>query len=244
MVETRTLKVFRADLAGRADAGAVVDLEQNDLLRAEEGERTLNDDILLFTHHVLFDYAVARLLFRRGRDPSAIIADLQADRTLAVMAAPSLTIAVADLWGSATDRVGFWDLAIRLVDQADLPATAHLAAPMVAAEFSATLNDIQPLLNELRLGATRQAAAERVLANLVGAINARRTAGAPSVGLGAGPWMALARALAELRTDGVIGCLRVLLAVGTQDGAALTADQQTDAGAAARGLLEYGLGRQ
>lgn len=244
MIEARSLKVFRADFDGRVESGALVDLEQHDLLRAEEGERSPNEDVLLFTHHVLFDYAVARLLFRRGLDANAIIAHLKADRTLAVLAAPSLTMAVADLWSSATDRQAFWELAIGMADGTELPATAHLAAPMVAAEFAESLSDLDPLLAALRPGGPRQRSAERVLANLIGAINVRRTAGAPSVGPGAGPWMDLARALAELGTEGVVGCLRVLLAVGTQDGAVLTADQQVSAGAAARGLLEYGLSCQ
>lgn len=244
MVAAKTLKVFRADLSGQVAAEALVDLEQHDLLRGEEEEGGPNADVLLFTHHVLFDYAVARILFRRGRDPTTFVARLRADRTLAVMAAPSLTIAMADVWASRRDREPFWTLALAVAADEKLPATAHLAAPMTAVEFARDIAELAGLLNALGPASPRRSTAEAVLHNVVGAINVRRKMGASTVGSDAGPWMDLAKALADIGTDGVISCLRVLLAIGTENPAALTEAQAAAAGQASRWLLEHALAVQ
>ena len=244
MIEARTLKIFRAVVIGKIDKAALVDIEQHDILRAEEELRGPNEDVLLFTHHVLFDYAVARLLFRRGRDPATFVGLLQNDRTLAVMAAPSLTLALADLWASEPTRQPFWELALAVAAEDDLPATAHLAAPMTAAEFARDISDLTPLISALGPTSARRPVAERVLGNLIGAINVRRASGVSPIGPDSGPWMELARSLAELGTEGVISALRVLLAVGTERAEDLTPEQLSAAGAASRRLLDHALGRQ
>lgn len=244
MIDARTLKIFRADVIGQIDSAALVDLEQHDILRAEEEARGPNEDVLLFTHHVLFDYVVARLLFRRGGDPAAFVDLLRRDRTLAVMAAPSLTLALADLWNSDVTRRPFWDLALAVAAEDDLPATAHLAAPMIAVEFAHDSADLAPLVSALALTSPRRAVAESVLRNVIGAINVRRAAGVSAIGPDSGPWMDLARALAELGTEGVVSSLRVLLAVGTENADGLTPVQSGAAGEASRRLLDYALGRQ
>ncbi len=241
MVAARTLKVFRGDVVGQVDAAALVDLERHDILRAEEEARGLNEDILLFTHHVLFDYAVARLLFRRGRDPATFVELLRNDPTLAVMAAPSLAMAWADLWHSDETRQPFWDLAVAVAAETALPATAHLVAPMTAVELARDVVELSPLLAALAPTSSRRAVAETVLHNVVGAINVRRAAGAPTVGPEAGPWMDLANALSQLGSEGVISCLRVLLAVGTESPSAMTPAQLDAAGQASRRLLNYAL---
>ena len=244
MIEARSLKIFRADVVNMIDKAALVDLEQHDILRAEEEVRGPNEDVLLFTHHVLFDYAVARLLFRRGRDPATFVGLLHNDRTLAVMAAPSLTLALADLWASEPTRRPFWELALAVAAEDDLPATAHLAAPMTAAEFARDISDMTPLINALTPTSPRRLVAEGVLGNLIGAINVRRASGVSPIGPNSGPWMELARALAELGTEGVIPSLRVLLAIGTEHAEGLTPEQLGAAGVASRHLLEHALGRQ
>jgi hypothetical protein len=244
MIDARTLKIFRADVIGQIDSAALVDLEQHDILRAEEEARGPNEDVLLFTHHVLFDYVVARLLFRRGRDPAAFVDLLRRDRTLAVMAAPSLTLALADLWNSDATRRPFWDLALAVAAEDDLPATAHLAAPMIAVEFACDIADLAPLISALAQTNPRQLVAESVLRNVIGAINVRRAAGVSAIGPDSGPWMELARALAALGTEGVVSSLRVLLAVGTENADGLTPEQSGAAGEASRRLLDYALGRQ
>jgi len=101
--------------------------------------------------------------------------------------------------------------------------------------------ELSPLLAALAPTSSRRAVAETVLHNVVGAINVRRAAGTPTVGPEAGPWMDLANALSQLGSDGVISCLRVLLAIATESPSAMTTAQLGAAGQASRRLLDYAL---
>jgi len=101
-----------------------------------------------------------------------------------------------------------------------------------------------PLISALAPINPRRLVAEGVLRNVIGAINVRRTAGVSPIGPDSGPWMDLARALAELGTEGVVSSLRVLLAIGTENADGLIPEQLGAAGEASRRLLDYALGRQ
>jgi hypothetical protein len=244
MIARKSLRVFRADIRDRVEAAALIDLERNDILRAEDDVRGANEDIMHFSHNVLFDYAVARLLFRRGKDPTRLTELLRADRALALMVGPSLTMALHDAWGADSTRAAFWDLALAIAREDGLPQAAYLAAPMVAAESAATLGDLGPLLSGLRQSDTPRGAAERIVQHLIGALLVRHKGGVSFVGPSAGPWMELAEALSALETDAAMFAIKPLVALGTEAPEKLTLEQASPAGIAARRLLEYGLSRQ
>ena len=243
MLVTRSLQADRAAVVAQADPAAIVDLEQHDLIRAED-EHGRNEHTLLFTHHVLFDYAVARLVFRRGRNPANLVDRLATEPALTLMLRPSLSLAFSEVWGeSQADRPRFWNLAFALAAESRVPAVGQLIGPMTIAEHAEVIGDLQPLLDALRSGDPRQAAAELILQHLTGAILARAKAGAQLVGPKAGPWMALVESLAAIRTDTAMMAMRVLIQFGTERPAELTPDQLLSAGAAARGLLDFAWAR-
>jgi hypothetical protein len=244
MIARKSLRIFRADIRDRVETAALIDLERNDILRAEDDIRGANEDILLFSHNVLFDYAIARLLFRRGKDPARLTELLRADRSLALMVGPSLTMALHDVWTSDSARAAFWALALALAREDGLPQAAYLAAPMVAAESAVTLADVEPLLSKLRQSDTSQKAAERIVQHLIGALLVRQKGGASFVGPAAGPWMEFAEALSALRTDAAMFAIKPLVALGTEAPEKLVPEQTVPTGMAARRLLEYGLSRQ
>ena len=244
MVSRKSLRVFRADIRDKLNSDALVDLERNDILRAEEDARGANEDVLLFSHHVLFDYIAARLLFRRGRDPAHIVELLRSDRAMTLMVGPSLTMAFHDVWGSDPKRAPFWELAFAIAQEAALPQAAHLAAPMVAAESAVALNDLRPLLSWLDESNPRRTVAEGIMQHLIGAILVRHKSGVMLVGPCAGPWMEFAEALCALGTAAPMFAAKPLVAIGAETPGRLTSDQIGPAGLAARKLLEYGLSRQ
>lgn len=244
MLASRSLQAVRADVVATTDPAAIVDLEQHDILRAED-QFGRNDEALLFAHHVLFDYAVARLIFRRGRDPADLVERLVREPALALMLRPSLSLAFSEVWSDPqADRPRFWNLVFAMAAETAVAAIGQLVGPMTIAEQAHDLADLQPLLDALVSGHPRQAAAEVVLQHLVGAILARVKAGAPLVGSEAGPWMAFAQALAAVASDTALMGVRVLIQVGAEKPADLTPDQLLQAGSAARGLLEYAWRRQ
>jgi hypothetical protein len=244
MIAKKSLRVFRADVRDQVDAAALVDLERNDILRAEQDLRGANEDILLFSHHVLFDYAVARLLFRRGRDPARLVELLRADRALTLMVGPSLTLALRDAWGVDAAHAAFWELAFAIASETSLPQAAYLAAPMVAAESATTLADVGTLLRWLDNAAPERSVAERIMQRLCGAILVCQKAGAPIAGPYAGPWINFSEAMSALGTDAAMFAANPLVAISTEKPQLLTAGQLEAAGVAARRLLEFGWSRE
>jgi hypothetical protein len=243
MLISKSLQVDRADVLAQADPTDIVDLEQHDILRAED-EHGHNEDTLLFAHHVLFDYAVARLIFRRGRDPANLVGRLAQEPALALMLRPSLSLAFSEVWSEGqAGRPRFWTLAFEVAREVRVAAVGQLIGPMTIAEQAQDLADFQPLLDALAPSSSQRPAAELILQHLAGAILARVKAGAPVAGPEAGPWMALAGALAHFKTDTAMMAVRVLVQNGTEKPADLTAAQMTDAGTAARALLDYAWNR-
>jgi len=216
MIDAQVLRVLRADVRPTVDVDALVDLERHGILRAEDQGGQPNEDVLLFNHHVLFDYAVARLVFWRGRDAARLVALLRARRELSLMLSPSLTLALSDAWNSGHDRKSFWDLAFALGQETGLPGVAQLAAPMVAVEQAKDIGDLTPIFDALNGPDPRKSAAERVVQNIVGAIFVRRSAGVPILGPAAGPWMLFAERLAAIGTDRLMLAVRALVATAVE----------------------------
>jgi hypothetical protein len=211
MIGTQSLQVLRAKVRSGTNSEALVDLERNDILRAESRGGVTNEDVLLFSHHVLFDYAAARLIFQRGRDAAGLVSRLRAKRELALMLGPSLSIALADAWSAGADRAEFWNLALALARETGLPGVAQLAAPMVIAELATSVDDLSPLLRALAGPAPEKGSAENLVPHLIGAVFVRSTYGHPLTGVGAGPWMQLADRLLESGSEKVVFSARSLL---------------------------------
>jgi hypothetical protein len=212
MIDTQELRVLRADIRPHVVADALVGLERQGILHAEDQGGRPNEDVLLFNHHVLFDYAVARLIFLRGRQPDRLVALLSARRELSLMLSPSLTLALTDAWNAGTDRKPFWELAFALGATRGLPGVAQLAAPTVVVEHTKDLADVNPVLEALKATGARRDAAENVALNIVGALFVRMNAGVPLVGPSAGPWMEFADQLTSLGQDRLMLAVRALIA--------------------------------
>lgn len=172
--------------------------------------------MLLFNHHVLFDYAVARLVFWRGRESARLVALLRARRELSVMLSPSLTLALSDAWNSGQDRKSFWDLAFALGQETGLPGVAQLAAPMVAVEQTKGIGDLTPIFDALNGPDPGESAAESVVQNMIGALFVRMRGGVPLLGPTAGPWMLFAERLAALGSDRLMLAVRALIATAAE----------------------------
>ena len=216
MIDAQVLRVLRADVRAKADIDALVDLERHGILRAEDQGGKANEDVLLFNHHVLFDYAIARLVFWRGRDAARLVGLLRARRELALMLSPSLTLALSDAWNSGQDRKPFWDLAFALGQETELPGVAQLAAPMVAVEQTKEIGELTPIFDALNGPDPRKRAAERVVQNMIGAIFVRLRAGMPILGPTAGPWMQFAERLAATGSDQLMLAVRALVAAAAE----------------------------
>ncbi len=207
MIGAQVLRVRRADIRKKAEPEALVDLERHGILRPEDQGGKANEEVLLFNHHVLFDYAVARLVFFRGRDAARLVDLLRAQRGLAVMLSPSLTLALSDAWNA--DRASFWAVAHALAEEPELPEVARLTAPMVVAEQAKTIDDLEPLLTALT--GLQKNTAESIVQHLIGGLFVRERSGTPFTGPAAGPWMTFAEKLTAIGSGRLTQAMHALI---------------------------------
>ena len=184
MSRERALHVDR-DLVETAAAGPhISDLLSEQVLiewkpRPEDPPR---DSTLAFAHHVLFDYAVARLLLRRNT--IRLVAFLEADPAFVLLGRPSLVMHFHHLWALDPQREGFWKAALAVCGSSRIPEIGKLIGPGAAAESGLAVQEFMPLL----VAATGsddlvRVSAEKALAHCVRALLAERGHQAEAAGL-------------------------------------------------------------
>ena len=178
MSRERVLHVDR-DLVETVDAGPhISDLLSEQVIiewrpRPEDAPRR---STLAFAHHVLFDYAVARLLLRRSA--SRLAESLTADPALVLLGRPSLVMHFHFLWAldpQGKAREDFWETALAVCGPAGIPEIGKLIGPGVAAEIGLTIHEFKPLLVALAdANDSVRASGENALAHCVRALLAER----------------------------------------------------------------------
>lgn len=240
MVEHRSLRISRQSV-DRPDTSAAL----NDLLSAQvlvewQPSPAVKPDRyqLTFPHHVLFDYAVSRLILRGlSKD---LVERLERDPDLFISIQPSLVFHYDHLWYSDRSRRQFWDLTFQVGRSSKIPEIGKLIGPSVAAELAASMPDLQPLCDALEdRDPQLQTAAEGALRHIVGTLIARGSNDLPVVGVGAGPWCELLDRLSERLRLSLAYLLSSLLMQVCANPDSLTPEQKRGAGRAARRLLEF-----
>jgi hypothetical protein len=194
IVTTRSMHVHRADI--QADPTLLPALPETLslqlLVESATADGVVDRDILAFAHHVLLDYAAARLLLRR--DATDVTAALVDDRQLSIVIRPSLDLHLRWLWSRDEEHDAFWELVFAIAEQPDMEI-ATVVGTSVAAELARTLDDLAPLIAAIRSeDNTRRVLGEQTLGHVLASVE---TLDLGFVGAHAGPWAALA---AELST--------------------------------------------
>ena len=104
---------IRATVVDPAVFGAVDALLHDGVLREDVQGRRPGVSPVIFSHPVLYDFAVA-VTCLRGEDHLYLSRRLAIDPDLAITVRPSLDMHFADLWTDDTTREPFWDLAVTL----------------------------------------------------------------------------------------------------------------------------------
>ena len=190
MVLARALRVDRSRVS--SDGVSLRDLLSTQVLMEWQSPGSAAPDryLLTFSHHVLFDYAAARLLFRG--DPEAVTNRLVGDPELALIVRPSLSMHFEYLWSRDPRRGAFWDLVIRFMQRDEIPKIGKLIGPSVAVRRVKQLTDLNPLCEYLQhRDTTIQRAAEQAFCHLAGSLLAESREDVPLAGPAAGPWSEL-----------------------------------------------------
>ncbi|MFD6095189.1 hypothetical protein ACFVWN_08800 [Nocardiopsis flavescens] len=187
MLERRRLQVGAGDLpTGYGEA--VEELFGNGVLRRIPSRYAHAVPSVAFAHHILFDYAVAQLVFVDG-DRSVLAERLAVEPNLVFIARPAIDLHLAQVWDIDPARREFAGLFKELSQSENVLAGVAAAATMVARARSEA--DISWLVSE-------QASGDDAITGLVIAVLGEATARAPGTGAPAVElWTPLALALAE-----------------------------------------------
>ena len=164
MVTERHLRVERAAIT-TVDSTAL-----NDVLSAHvisewqpDGSPTPDRSLIVFAHHVLFDFAVARLLLAgEVNNTVALFAD---DPDLCLVVRPSLVFHFRTLWSIDPSR--FWELLFAFSAHPAIPEFGRLIGPSVSVDLTKSYGDIEPLFEQIERG---NDTAELTLSYTVGAL--------------------------------------------------------------------------
>lgn len=193
----------------------------------------IRQDTVGFGHHVLFDYAVHRLLL--SGEPDEIARQLTDSEELVLLARPSLVFTFISAWEADKTRGDFWSLLLRLAAQ-DVPAPARLVGPTVGAERLEHLADVTPLIAAIDRG---DAQAVFALRHVIGA---RAAAGLPTRPLADADlrfWAQLAVELSRRITQETVYPLRILVWGLSSERDRLDEDDLSALGVSSRALLDW-----
>lgn len=173
MLTARDLRALeQAPTVTAVDSAAVDGLLRENVLAVDAGVISRGRRVLVFSHNILFDYAAAHYVFIDPIDPTRLLAELDGDPSLPLIARPSLDFVVDSLWEHRANGL-FWQVCL------DLAASPHLLATLAFAGRLLSLlrapDDLQPLVAVLTQSppdASRLAAAHSFTGRLVGALTA------------------------------------------------------------------------
>lgn len=191
MVSSRSMLVNRADLHGGAVLAELLSAQL--LIENTLPSGILDRSMLGFAHHVLFDYATARLLLRRAT--ADLVHMLTAGPDLPILIRPSLDLHLRWLWESDPSHRGFWELTFAMVREEGMRDIAVVVAANVAAEMTRVIDDLASVINAITsTDADDQQVGERVLRHV---LFSAQVLNVPFGGDAAGPWTSLLAHLSD-----------------------------------------------
>lgn len=206
------------------------------------------NDLIAFSHHVLFDYAAARVLLRLGRSTDDLVKMLSNAETL-LRLAPASSIAFWSLWGEdseGADRTPFWVMAFRLagIDYRAVGSFTIMLVAQTIVERARRARDLKALIDRLGNADTsiRQSAV-LMFGHITRAIVSNTLSTDRLTGADAGPWSWLSSEVAKLDLAEVRYSLRALIAKLTSKNLHISGEQLECLGSAACSALSRELDR-
>lgn len=197
MVQARALRAPAMQAAGN-DPATIDTLCKEGVLVVVDGDRWVQ-----FRHHLLFDYAAARLAF----EPSDIVSGayrFSKAEALGLMLSPALGFVLREIWETETDHARFWIALGRLINDEDGDPIIRSTAGRLGAEFPVAAEDCLWLGD---LAISGDATAPKTLSHVSGALVVRLE---DEEDVLLEPWVYLAARLAT-KPGPVAGTLRFLL---------------------------------
>jgi signal recognition particle GTPase len=235
MVARRALRVPRtAAIANDTASSAFLDDLLSTHVLAEWTTQTgaAQRDFLTFPHHLLFDYAVARLYI--PAEAGDLIGLLSKEADLLIAIRPSIELHFQRLWHH--DQAAFWDLTFHSL-ASSLNEVGKLLGPSVAALHATAINQTQPLidcLNDPTRSPTGIAGLQHLLATLL-------TYGTTTGLIRPGPWIEFLDSATATLTPPLANSIRPYIIFLSDNAAKLIDADRQHVGTIARRLLAFAL---
>lgn len=245
MVSSRSLRVNRREVATDAALSEALDdaLSSQVLSEWEQTSDSIPDrSVLTFSHHLLFDYAVARLLLRGT--PSSLVEILGREPDVVIAIRPSVVMHFQYEWHR--NEGTFWDVVFTVIRSNEIPEIGKLIGPTVAVESATSADDFAPFVRALFSDdlPTREAA-DRCLRHITGALLVHSISSPTGLTGESQPvWAELLAAItSEMRASIAYAARPVLLTICGQPDR-MTEQQRYYAGLVARRLLNFALDQE
>ncbi len=240
MAAKRVLRAEKAIIADGGDGSAIHEiLSAHVLVEWQPSPLVIPDRyVLVFAHHLLFDYAAARLLLRGA--PETPVQRLEEDPELSLVIRPSIAMHFHHLWALEQGHWEYWRLVLRIIQSPKLPQIAKLIGPTAAATSARNLDDVGTLLSWLSSQEQgERTGAEHILQHLTGALLAALPDTKLLMGADAGPWCDVLEHVSRSFRPSTAYSARSLIAAMCETPEKLTNAQLAAVGSAARRLLEF-----
>ena len=194
MVTQRSLRIDRATIAHDVSASKPLSQVMSSHIIVEwqpDPDSLPERNVITFSHHILFDYSVARLVFRGVGNK--VLAKLEAEPDLLLAVRPSVIFHFQYLWGLDRDHNRFWNTTFEFFTSSKVPSLGKIIGPIVASQMFQTVPDCDPLLRELKDdGSNNHQASVDAFRHMLGALKSAGTDDLrPLAGPEAPPWCAL-----------------------------------------------------
>lgn len=240
MVKRRELRTDRPLHQNTGGAAALDDLLSAEVLTEWRPAATSPPEryVLGFSHNILFDYAVARLLLRGT--PSELIERLEREPDLTIAIRPSLKMHFQHLWGFGGNRETYWESVFGILANDSIPEIGKLIGPVVAAESARNLSDLEPMCAALEDAAPlKRGAAEQALRHIVGSILALPSGDVALMSPRAGLWCEFVERVTRNLRSPIAYAVRPLISAISEHADSLLSERRSALGTAARRLLEF-----
>lgn len=234
MLAKRAMTISGEDFRAFASAHTETLFSEN-VLAAIRSAGTLFQ-LVGFSHHVLFDFAVARLHFESGTGPQ-FVGRLTSSNDLALMLAPGALLALRTLWLSESSRMSFWDVATSLCAVEGVGAFSRMIPARVAAEATGKVEDWNSVYTALRDPEhphRRQLLS--AVAHTLGALAAVETN--EHIFSSAAPWCEIVRRLLEVAVRELKSTVKPFIHNATQQSASLSESQRSELNKSSRLILQ------
>ncbi|WP_395402369.1 hypothetical protein ACHMW6_29555 [Pseudoduganella sp. UC29_106] len=187
MLQQRCLFAYTSGFDSTA-LRSIEKLQSDGILYRPESSRQLK-----FAHHMLFDFALAKLIFMRDGVRSIPVA-LDEYATDVLMVAPAAMISLAMAWHTEADHHSFWEVALGIAINEGVGAFLRTLPAKIAAEQVQTPADVAPLLLAMSAeDVMKRDGASFVARHVLNVLLAGVVPGQPTLGGDDDPWCEITR---------------------------------------------------